>query len=266
MRGVALLALTILIVPACADGRGGGAAAPSTDADALVGVTWRLDDATLTVLAPDAPDTAAVTLAFADGQVSGTSGCNRYFGSYEASDDGVLSIGGLGGTEMACEEPLMALESAYLGALEGVERFSVGDHALTLRGVDLELAFFEEIPPQPLPLVGTDWTLDSVFQGDAVSSTIAGSEVTMTLADDGSVSGSAGCNTYRGSYAADGDELSFGPLVSTKMACAGDLMVQEVAFLDAMTRVASSAIEGTSLTLLDPSGAPLLGFVGSATA
>jgi len=261
VRGVVLLALALLAMPACADEGGGGSDGASTDPDDLVGVTWRLDAPTLAALAPDAPDTAAVTLTFADGQVGGTSGCNQYFGSYEAGDDGSLKIGQLGGTEMACQEPVMALEAAYLAALGAVDGFSVDDASLTLGG-EVRLTFSEEVPPEPLPLGGTTWDLDSIYSGDTVSSVVAGSQVTMALADDGSVSGSAGCNTYSGTYSLDGDALSFGPLASTKMVCAEDVMAQEAAFIDAMSRVSSSEIEGTGLTLLDASGAPLLGFVG----
>lgn len=262
MRGVALLALAILALPACADEGGGGAAGTGTDPDDLLGVSWRLDAASITSLVTDAPDGAVVTLAFEDGQVSGTAACNGYFGAYEASEDGSIAIESLGQTEMACDPPsLMALESAYLGALASATAFGL-DGGLELTGGDVTLRFDEEVPPEPLPLVGTDWTLDSVYQGDAVSSTVAGTAVTMALGEDGSVSGSGGCNTYRGDYTADGDALSFGALASTKMACAEDVMGQEAAFLDAMSRVASSEIEGAGLTLLDASGEPLLGFSG----
>jgi heat shock protein HslJ len=268
VRGPSLL-LTIVLLAACADD-GGGGTGPSTDPDALVGVTWRADDPTLAALAPDAPDTAVVSLVFADGQVGGRSACNSYFGGYVADDRGSLSFDALGGTEMACEEPLMILETAYLSALGAVTSFSVTptSSAVTLElvGPDTTLGFFEEVPPEPLPLIGTAWILDSVYAGDAVSSTIAGTETTMILGDDGSLSGSAGCNTYSGTYTLDVDALTVGPLATTKMACADDVMAQEAAFLTAMEGVATSSIEGSRLTLFDGSGAPLLAFIGSATA
>ncbi len=257
----ALVSLAILLTPACADEGDTASDGAGTDPDDLVGIVWRLDDPSIASLAEDVPDTAVVSLEFADGQVSGRSACNSYFGGYTADDDGSLSFDALGGTEMACEEPLMTLEAAYLSALGAVTSFSVGD-TLELAGPTGTLTFFEEVPPEPLPLVGSQWELDSVFAGDAVSSTVAGTEVTMILADDGSVSGSSGCNTYSGTYTVDGDALSFGPLAGTKMACAEDVMAQETAFLTSLAEVAGSAIEGSRLTLLDGSGAPLLGFVG----
>lgn len=262
MRRVSLLALAVLALQACANDGAGGSDDAGTDPDALVGVVWRLDDPSIAALAGGVPDPAAVSLEFADGRVSGRSACNSYFGDYTADDDGSLSVGALGGTEMACEEPLMTLESAYLAALADVTGFSIDAGALTLRGA-VPLTFFEEVPPAPLPLVGTNWSLDSIYSGDAVSSTIAGSEATMTLMEDGSVAGAAGCNRFHGTYTTDGDRLSFSELASTKMLCPDDIMNQERIFLEAMNAVEGFSIEGSSLTVTDAAGAPLLGFVGA---
>ena len=78
-----------------------------------------------------------------------------------------------------------------------------------------------------LPLVGTTWTLTTIASGDAVSSVLNGTEVTAEFTADDTVSGSAGCNRYSGSYTWTGDQLSFSALASTKMACADDVMAQE---------------------------------------
>jgi len=60
----------------------------------------------------------------AAGQVSGSAGCNKYFGDYEAS--GVrLSISNLGWTEMACAEPVMSQEQQYLTALQASESYEM---------------------------------------------------------------------------------------------------------------------------------------------
>ncbi len=135
---------------------------------------------------------------------------------------------------------------------------------LTLHGDGVDLTFDEEVPPVALPLVGTTWTLTTIASGDAVSSVLNGTEVTAEFTADGTVSGSAGCNRYSGSYTWTGDQLSFSALASTKMACADDVMAQESAFLASMGEVASFAIEGSQLTLSDASGALLLGFDGTA--
>ncbi|MCJ7626377.1 MAG: META domain-containing protein, partial [Anaerolineaceae bacterium] len=48
----------------------------------------------------------------------------------------------------------------------------------------------------------------------------------------GEVHGSAGCNSYRGSYQVTGDKITFGPIAITEMACMGPegIMEQEALF------------------------------------
>ena len=101
---------------------------------------WQLiegsvDGQTLTV-PPDVP----VTLVVEGSGVSGRSGCNQYFGEFTLVD-GRVTLGGLGGTEMACEEPIMALEAAYLGGLAKVDSARMDGETLVLTGPAVELRF-----------------------------------------------------------------------------------------------------------------------------
>ena len=50
---------------------------------------------------------------------------------------------------------------------------------------------------------------------------------TLEVKDDGSVSGKSGCNGFAGASTATADQLSFGPLAATKMACPEPQMQQE---------------------------------------
>ena len=213
-------------------------------------------------LTEEVPPGATVTLEFTQGQAHGTSACNSYSGGYQASDDGTLSFDQLAGTMMACDTGLMALETEYLQALGRVTEFSI-DGTLALTGDDAPLTFAAQLAPEALPLVGTAWQVSSIAQGSAVQSALAGTQLTAGFADDGTINGSAGCNTYGGTYTTSGDALSFSPLGATQMACAEEVMAQESAFLSAMEQVASYEIEGTQLRLLDADGAMLLGFDGA---
>jgi heat shock protein HslJ len=261
-RSLALLTFGTLALVACADA-GDDSGSWGTDPQALTGHGWTLDRSSMASLVDEIPAGASVTIAFEEGQASGRAACNSYGGAYDAGDDGSLSFEGFGVTEMGCEPSLMTLESAYLEALGTVTGFVV-DGTLTLHGDGADLTFDEEVPPVALPLVGTTWTLTTIASGDAVSSVLNGTEVTAAFTADATVAGSAGCNRYSGSYTWTGDQLSFSPLASTKMACADDVMTQESAFLASMERVASFAIEGSQLTLSDASGAVLLAFDGTA--
>jgi heat shock protein HslJ len=97
-----------------------------------------------------------------------------------------------------------------------------------------------------------------------VSSTVAGTEVSLDLADDGRASGTAGCNRFSGGYEVDGDSLSFGPLAATKMFCGEDgVMEQEQRVFAALEATRSFTIDGSALTFVDEGGAMLLAFDGS---
>ena len=136
------LVLAPLILVGCGGGDGASSGA-STDPADLAG-TWVLDAATIGSLSADAPSDAPVTVTFSDGQASGSAGCNTFSGSYEAADDGTLTFGPLASTMMACEEPLMTLESAYFGAMDAVTSFSVDGVALTLSGDGETLSYTAE--------------------------------------------------------------------------------------------------------------------------
>lgn len=95
----------------------------------LVGTSWRL-----TAFGADslsAPD-AEVTLAFTDSTVTGTGGCNQYFGSYTAGPDGDFLIGPVGSTRMMCPEPAMGQEGYYLQALDLIRSLRVEEATLLL--------------------------------------------------------------------------------------------------------------------------------------
>lgn len=63
------------------------------------------------------------------------------------------------------------------------------------------------------------------------------SHLTLTLGHDGRAYGNAGCNHWFASYTLEGERLSFGPVGSTRKACAPALMEQEQRFLDFLPNV-----------------------------
>jgi len=74
----------------------------------------------------------------------------------------------------------------------------------------------------------------------------------------GRAAGFAGCNRYSAGYALAGDSLTFGPAISTKMACAeGDEL--ERGYLAMLPAIRSYALSDSTLTL-SGSGGPLARF------
>lgn len=92
--------------------------ASCSEPEALDGTSWQAVDLGPRPTVPDVISTAA----FDGGEVSGSGGCNAYTGSYRAEPaapdgDASISITDVGGTEMACEELVMAQEAAFYDAL-----------------------------------------------------------------------------------------------------------------------------------------------------
>ena len=75
----------------------------------------------------------APSAEFAADQISGSAGCNTYFGTYEVSD-GEITIGDLAVTEMWCMEPegVMDQEEAFLAALASVTGYRLAGEQLEL--------------------------------------------------------------------------------------------------------------------------------------
>jgi heat shock protein HslJ len=75
--------------------------------------------------------------------------------------------------------------------------------------------------------------------------------------DSGRASGNAGCNRFSGSYelARVQERLRFGPLATTRMACAPAIMEQEQRYLSILEFVRSYNFYGDgSLSLIAPDG------------
>lgn len=81
-------------------------------------------------------DTIKVTISLDGERVFGTSGCNRYFGSYQLTGEG-LRFGAIAGTRMAClSGDVSQVEQTFLSALDDVRRFDIGKQG--------ELMLFDE--------------------------------------------------------------------------------------------------------------------------
>jgi heat shock protein HslJ len=199
-----IAALAALLLVAC-----GGAPASITPSEGPAALdpagSWQLVNGTVDGQPLPLDADAPVTLIVDGSGVSGESACNRYFGEF-AVVDGRVTLRNLGGTEMACAEPVMALEAAYLAGLAKVDGAAIDGDVLVLTGPGVELQF-ERLPPPPTAVVvGTPWLLESVLQGDTVSS-VVGEPATLTLHADGTLEGSTGCRTLTGAYTIEGDEF-----------------------------------------------------------
>ena len=113
-------------------------------------------------------------------------------------------------------------------------------------------------------LAGTEWRLVSFGPAGNEASLVAGTTVTLKFGEDGRASGSAGCNSYGGTYQVRGDNISFGRLISTKRACLDqNANQQESRFLSALEAANRFRLSSNRLTILSDRGRNALNFVNS---
>lgn len=107
---------------------------------------------------------------------------------------------------------------------------------------------------QNATLDGTTWTLVE-FDG---KTPLVGHQPTISY-QDGRVSGNSSCNTYGGEYTLKGDQIEFGMLMSTAMACAETAaMTQEQEYLAFLSSVDHFERRGDTLLLFNAVGDALV--------
>ncbi len=110
-----------------------GPSSPVTKAATLEGTTWALtslqtEEGTTNVL----PNTT-VTAAFNHGNVTGSSGCNHYFGRYDLSGQNNITFTSLGSTVMYCTNPrVMTQEVTYTRLLQNTTTYTMNADSLSL--------------------------------------------------------------------------------------------------------------------------------------
>lgn len=94
----------------------------------ITGTAWRPK----VVGAESMPADSGMFVQFeVDGSIKGHGGCNSFFGSLEKTESGI-TVGPLGATRMACPDPVMRRETAFMNALQLTERFEAGQNSLQL--------------------------------------------------------------------------------------------------------------------------------------
>lgn len=110
----------------------------------LVGTAWQL------VSWSGRPPLAGsrLTIAFAEGEISGEAGCRSYTGSYEASGDHIrVPMLRMSETEPACSEELLWQEGEYTTCLGWVTHFRLDDGRLELLTERGETLVYAPAPP-----------------------------------------------------------------------------------------------------------------------
>jgi heat shock protein HslJ len=210
---------------------------------------------------------ARPTIRFRDGQIiTGSGGCNTFTAGY-TYDDGRLTVSHPATTSKSCAEPAMDQEGAYLAALHHVARFTLSENTLTLDDTRGTTLFTFEHEPPPV-IVGTDWRLTAYNDGKGgFVPALRHVTVTATFGADGKLTGSGGCNEYRGKYTQTGENLLIGTLIlMTRKACPADTRDQERAYLAGLRSATRAESAGGQLLLTRAGDTRVASYTASAPA
>ncbi|MDQ1009816.1 heat shock protein HslJ [Streptomyces sp. V4I23] len=221
---IPVTALALLALAACGTERGGGAGSGDTVAPdvPLAGVRWSVESVSVDGTKTASPSDAYVEITD-KGRAQGNYGCN-HFGADITVEGDTVTVGPGEVTEMACDKKIQGFEDALRAAFSGKLKAKLTDGRLTLtteKGDTIALT-----AERPSPLIGTKWTVDSLVADETATSLPAGTEgkAHLTIAEDGTVGGSLGCNRFTSTAKVSGDSITFGRLASTRKLCPGPVM------------------------------------------
>ena len=138
-----ILLFTLACAAALLAGCGTTELSAAEPAKPLTGTEWKLAEIDgKAVAVTEGLRTPTLQLDAATKRASGTSGINRFFGSYESSG-AALKFGPLAGTKMGGPPAAMAAESAFLKAMASVTSFNIASNRLELNAGDKTVLRFQ---------------------------------------------------------------------------------------------------------------------------
>jgi len=201
----------------------------------------------------------SIQFNFTDSLISGTAGCNRYFGKFSLSAKNEFSAPNLGATRMMCFHKNE--EASFLSLMSQNElNISVSDDNQTLyikrneaavfefsKGEEPSTAAFTSEVATSQNVIGK-WQLKVMKDEDVAKLFGEGKRPTMEFSEGSDrVSGNAGCNGYGGSAEfEENGTIRFGQFMSTMMACPN--LEGEQKYLKALNDPVQATIDNSILT------------------
>lgn len=209
------------------------------------------------------PGGGPLELAFDDSRLSGTAGCNRATATVDLSG-GTLKTGEIATTMMACLGDRANADEWMGNLLRGAPKWSLAGDTLTLVSGNQVVTMLDRTVANPdRPLVGTNWIVRSMVTADAISTSAAleQSKPSLLLDANNTATGSTGCNRYTGpatvTETAGRTTIEFGPLATTRMACAPEIAEVETFVTGVLTGTVEASIDADELRLTKSDGSGL---------
>ncbi|WP_280830141.1 META domain-containing protein [Mycolicibacterium frederiksbergense] len=245
---IAPVSLALLAVAGCSDD------ARADDA-VLTGRTF----ASVLVEGDQIPGGGPLTVGFDGNQISTFAGCNHGSGTANLSDGRISTQ--LAMTMMGCPPPVGDSDGWMSKFFDAKPTWSLSGDTLTLHTDAATVTLQDKKVVDPdRPLTGTTWQVTGLVSKQAITTSIAleRGKPSLTIADDGAVSGSTGCNRITGHATVSGSVIEFGPLATTRMACPPELNEVEQAVLRVLKGNVQTAIDADQLKLSGADGYGLI--------
>jgi heat shock protein HslJ len=220
---------------------------------ALEGTLWRLEAFEAGEVMSSLIAGTEITARFAEDKISGYSGCNWYSAEYTV-EGATLKFGVAQQTVRDCLlTGAIEQETQFAEALQATTEFSIEGDRLTLSRSSGKLHFRAMPALSGPPFTGAAWRLVTFDAADPAQRLPENLEITATF-DVEKVAGSAGCNTYTGSYTVEGDRVQVAGMGLTKKACEPETMQAEQRFVFEMQKPNLVVVETGRLTLINDNG------------
>lgn len=231
---------------------------PVTAQSGLDNTSWTLVDLDGAQVVPN----TGITLNFSNGGVGGNAGCNGYGSPYTVPVEGVISMPEIVSTVMGCPEPpgVEEQEMAYLQTLYTVSGYRLSDNRLELMNeAGTVVLVYQAAGEDQSSIDGTSWDLVTLNG----SPLIDGTQITISITADGSVSGNGGCNNYgREDVIAEDGIISIPDVATTEEDCAEPPGVtdQESVYYGALAGAATYQLNGNTLEFMNEAGETILAY------
>ncbi|MBK5721725.1 META domain-containing protein [Dysgonomonas sp. Marseille-P4677] len=193
---------------------------------------------------------------FDNNTLSGNSGCNNFSGGFTLTEQNSFTAPNLISTMMACIDANK--EPEFLTAISTPDLIVSIDKENTLTFTKDKVVLLQFVKGEaPKKTAGVTvvnaetlagvWNLTLIDGGD-VAKLFTNGTPTIEFSTDGKVFGNGGCNTYRSSYTQEENTITFGPLMSTKMACPS--LEGENLFTSLLSGPLQAGLNGDKLTFL----------------
>jgi heat shock protein HslJ len=190
-----------------------------------------------------------VELAFEGSELTISAGCNMMGGDYSITD-GILTLDGGSSTLKGCADDRMAQDRWLEELLRSSPTISGTNDGIVLQqGETLIVLADRTITETDRPLVGTQWRLETIIDGELASSVPAGVDVPTLLIGDDQAMIFTGCNNGGARVDVARSILSLQLPSYEEKACGLDATATENTVMAVLQGLVSYELEGNELTL-----------------